>query len=170
SVFNPNDTILIRFRLYSDQIVNGWGWAIDNLQIQFEASDNDNDGFSVLEDCNDNDPLINPDATDIPDNGIDENCDGQDNTIPIVVLNTEEIESEFKVYPNPTTDIVFIDLSNTELKNPLINIVNTSGQIVKSQNAKSEIVSIDMHSLKAGIYFLQFQTLRGARTKKLIKQ
>ena len=28
------DTVLIRFRLASDKTINGWGWAIDNLQIQ----------------------------------------------------------------------------------------------------------------------------------------
>ena len=32
--FAEGDTILIRFRLYSDPYANGWGWAIDNLQIQ----------------------------------------------------------------------------------------------------------------------------------------
>ena len=32
--FNKGDTILIRFRLASDASVNGWGWAIDNLEIQ----------------------------------------------------------------------------------------------------------------------------------------
>lgn len=32
--FNLNDTILIRFRLYSDALANGWGWAIDNVEIQ----------------------------------------------------------------------------------------------------------------------------------------
>ncbi len=34
STFNAGDVILIRFRLYADQLENGWGWAIDNLQIQ----------------------------------------------------------------------------------------------------------------------------------------
>lgn len=29
--------ILLRFRLYSDQFTNGWGWSIDNLYIQEEA-------------------------------------------------------------------------------------------------------------------------------------
>jgi hypothetical protein len=28
------DTILIRFRLSSDKTINGWGWAIDDLNIQ----------------------------------------------------------------------------------------------------------------------------------------
>ena len=33
--FAVSDTILIRFRLFSDPLANGWGWAIDNLRIQF---------------------------------------------------------------------------------------------------------------------------------------
>ena len=32
--FSPSDTVLIRFRLYSDETETGWGWTIDSLQIQ----------------------------------------------------------------------------------------------------------------------------------------
>ncbi|MBO0950219.1 T9SS type A sorting domain-containing protein [Fibrella forsythiae] len=32
--FKANDVILIRFRLFADQLVHGWGWQIDNLKIQ----------------------------------------------------------------------------------------------------------------------------------------
>jgi len=32
--FDKRDTILIRFRLYADPGANGWGWAVDNLDIQ----------------------------------------------------------------------------------------------------------------------------------------
>lgn len=32
--FKPNDQVLLRFRLHADQSAHGWGWAIDNLQIQ----------------------------------------------------------------------------------------------------------------------------------------
>lgn len=32
--FSAGDTVIFRFRLASDNAVNGWGWAIDNLEIQ----------------------------------------------------------------------------------------------------------------------------------------
>lgn len=32
--FKANDQVLLRFRLYADQSAFGWGWLIDNLQIQ----------------------------------------------------------------------------------------------------------------------------------------
>jgi Secretion system C-terminal sorting domain len=32
--FLSGDIVLIRFRLFSDELTYGWGWAIDNLQIQ----------------------------------------------------------------------------------------------------------------------------------------
>lgn len=38
--FSAGDTVLFRFRLASDHFINGWGWAIDNLQIQNTATAN----------------------------------------------------------------------------------------------------------------------------------
>ncbi|MCS7018385.1 MAG: T9SS type A sorting domain-containing protein [Cytophagales bacterium] len=35
--FQPGDQVVFRFRLFADESVHGWGWAIDNLQIQADA-------------------------------------------------------------------------------------------------------------------------------------
>lgn len=39
--FNAGDTVIFRFRLSSDNSVNGWGWGIDDLKIQNISTEED---------------------------------------------------------------------------------------------------------------------------------
>jgi hypothetical protein len=52
-----------------------------SLSVAFvENRDVDGDGIRKPDDCNDLDPLVRPGAVDVPDDGVDQNCNGTDAT------------------------------------------------------------------------------------------
>ncbi len=61
-----------------DFLVEQQQLIVEGCDNQNESMDQDGDGFASNVDCNDNDSSINPNAEEIPNNGIDENCDGMD--------------------------------------------------------------------------------------------
>ncbi len=79
-------------------------------------TDADGDGFEAGEDCDDLDAAINPDAIDIPDNSIDENCDGQDATNS--GSGTFWLEAECAIVGSNWITITDGDASNGEYVTP----------------------------------------------------
>ena len=71
--------------------------------------DADNDGYSAvgacagtMDDCNDDDPAINPGATDIPDDGIDQDCSGGDSTVWVCdCFSMQDLQNLYNYTPWP---------------------------------------------------------------------
>ncbi len=77
----------------------------------------------------------------------------------------EELDTEVKVYPNPTKDLIFLDYSNDI---ETLTLYNINGQLVKTiTNFESE--PLDLSDLKNGVYFLSIKTENSVVTKKIIK-
>jgi hypothetical protein len=48
------------------------------LSSRPQVDDKDGDGYCLANDCNENDRTINASMADVPNDGIDQNCDGKD--------------------------------------------------------------------------------------------
>ncbi len=86
-------------------------------------------------------------------------------------LNIKNVETEnlISIFPNPTNDLVYINLKNETLNDLIIydivgNKLNTNIEI------ENEQLKIDLSNCSNGIYFLQIKTAKALFVKKIIKE
>jgi len=83
-------------------------------------------------------------------------------------VGTENIilNESIKVYPNPSSDIINIDIE----EEATLEIINTKGQIVDTKSLTEKVNNLDLSNLVSGVYTLRIKTDRGIAIRKLIKQ
>ncbi len=96
-------------------------------------------------DCDDTDASINPGATEIPNNDVDEDCDGiAEMTDAVHDLNGVQIS----IYPNPVNNVLYIDYTELDLE---IRLINPQGVALYTKVTDNQV---DVSDLPAGIYIL----------------
>ena len=147
---------------------NSTALASDHLPVvvdfTFGETDADADGFGSLEDCDDGDASINPEAEDIANNGIDENCDGVD-----FITSVNDYEELFvNIFPNPTTNFVKIEADPTYRFN--LSIYDAEGQLVMANSELGANENLDVSELPKGVFVLVMETKTGKKaSQRLIR-
>jgi uncharacterized delta-60 repeat protein len=84
------------------------------------------------------------------------------NTNTLSIANVEGLTNQFKVYPNPATNFIKIDLSDIEmleLKNLKLTIVDMVGRtVLSSDNITQTVFELSIDNLKTGNYILQLSS------------
>ena len=80
----------------------------------------------------------------------------------------ESTKSEFKIYPNPNNGnfIVTLNLTDDEIKDRMIQIINISGQVIK-QLKVNEQHKLSINLKETGVYFIRLITNKQILTKKV---
>lgn len=79
----------------------------------------------------------------------------------------DNFASKFSIYPNPTDGIVYIDIPESKAT---VRISDILGKVVKVANLSSNQSSIDLSTLKSGMYFIEIQLSEAKYTSKLTIQ
>ena len=84
-------------------------------------------------------------------------------------LDELSFDNEIVLYPNPASDKITVKLKNNNLSYNDISIINSLGQVVKTQKLNNDLdFNIDVSDLSSGFYLLNIHTNSSTTTKKLI--
>ncbi|CAL2075630.1 sulfatase-like hydrolase/transferase [Tenacibaculum sp. 190524A02b] len=130
---------------------------------QVTGTDADGDGFIAAIDCDDTNAAIHPNATEIPGNDIDENCDGSK------VLNTKE-------YDYPSVNMLYnihtsvVRLIKNNISSYTVKLYDVKGKEIMNFDNSPEFISIK--NLPNGMYVLNIKSeIKNIKqTYKLVKK
>jgi len=128
------------------------------------ANDEDGDGISEQYDCDDSNYSIYPGAIEIANNGIDEDCNGED----LITISIKELNgSDLNFYPNPSSEFIVIE---NNLWNELhVRLYDLTGNLIANHISSQETFTLDVSDLNSGIYLIQFEHKGNSHSSRFAK-
>ena len=139
----------------------------ENIMVTEIFYDRDGDGYLNNQDCNDYDATIHPNAFETANNGIDEDCNGQD----LLSTSIQELAgNQLKVYPNPVQENIFIQQAQNQVLQ--LSLYDLSGKLISQQTDQTSIQKINLEKQSSGLFILEIEDLKtGERImKKIVKK
>ena len=129
-----------------------------------EALDADGDGYMFFVDCDDTNAAVNPGMADIPNNGIDENCDGADLTTGVSDFGSRVL----RLAPNPTRSSVSIELAEGGAYG--YTVYDARGQRVGQGRFRGQEATVPLGHLARGVYLLRLTDVAGGSlTRRVVR-
>lgn len=100
-------------------------------------------------DCDDTNELVNPAATEVWENGIDDDCNPNTSDVSVGELSA----FAFNLFPNPTAERITISRSSSETSS--VEIYNSLGALVHTSNIFGSQTIINVSVFPAGYYVVR---------------
>lgn len=81
-----------------------------------------------------------------------------------------EMSLQFSVYPNPTSDILTLSITNFSSSGLNYSLFDVNGRMIESKKISESQTSIDMKSQQSAIYFVKITNNKEIKTFKIIKK
>ncbi len=93
---------------------------------------------------------------------------GNSNGCAVVgIRNLSPIKNQINIFPNPTIGKLNLEVTEFDLKNTTLTIINQLGQIVMQSAFKPEI---DFSNFSSGVYYLKIQSSSEQKVIKILKE
>lgn len=98
----------------------------------------------------------------------------EDYTVNISNSNVGVIEnalSDIRIFPNPSDDIMTVDLTNVTEKVNTISLVDVTGKIIQIIDVEENgLIKLNVSSLNSGLYYLMIHSENNVIEKKIIRK
>lgn len=91
-----------------------------------------------------------------------------ENEIQMITGNSEVKLGDVNIFPNPTSNEVFISNSNSRNTIIYVEVLDLQGRLLHSEN-RTGISQIDLSALRQGIYLIRIETAKGTVVNRVIK-